>query len=142
MAMKVLIAVDGSDYSRRVIEFAIRHQEMLGPAPDVTLINVVMAIPSHAAHHVDREVLRQYYDEESEKALAPARDALAAAGIVAQSVQCKGHAPAMIAAHASSGGYDVLLMGSHGHSALANLVLGSVVTGVLAQCRTPVLVVR
>jgi nucleotide-binding universal stress UspA family protein len=140
--MKVLIAVDGSAYARRVIEFAVGHKEMLGPAPDVTLITVVPTIPAYAARHVDRKVLDQYHDEESAKALVPARDALASAGIVAQSVTCKGHAPTMIAAHASSGGYDLLLMGSHGHSAVANLVLGSVVTGVLAQCRTPVLVVR
>jgi nucleotide-binding universal stress UspA family protein len=33
-------------------------------------------------------------------------------------------------------------MGSHGHSALGNLVLGSVVTAVLALCKVPVLLIR
>jgi nucleotide-binding universal stress UspA family protein len=33
-------------------------------------------------------------------------------------------------------------MGTHGHSALTNVVLGSVATRVLAQCRIPVLLVR
>jgi nucleotide-binding universal stress UspA family protein len=33
-------------------------------------------------------------------------------------------------------------MGSHGHSALGNIVLGSVATGVLARCTVPVLLIR
>jgi nucleotide-binding universal stress UspA family protein len=33
-------------------------------------------------------------------------------------------------------------MGSHGHGAVANLVLGSVATKVIAACKTPVLLVR
>jgi nucleotide-binding universal stress UspA family protein len=33
-------------------------------------------------------------------------------------------------------------MGSHGHGALTNLVMGSVATRVLAHCSVPVLLVR
>ncbi|WP_158660433.1 universal stress protein [Paraburkholderia terrae] len=33
-------------------------------------------------------------------------------------------------------------MGSHGHSAIANLVLGSVAAGILARCGIPTLIVR
>jgi nucleotide-binding universal stress UspA family protein len=36
----------------------------------------------------------------------------------------------------------MIVMGSHGHGALSGLVLGSVVTKVLAACKVPVLVVR
>ena len=35
-----------------------------------------------------------------------------------------------------------IVMGSHGHSALGSLVLGSVTSRVLANCSTPVLIVR
>ena len=33
-------------------------------------------------------------------------------------------------------------MGSHGHGALGNLIIGSVATKVLASCKVPVLLVR
>jgi nucleotide-binding universal stress UspA family protein len=33
-------------------------------------------------------------------------------------------------------------MGSHGHGALGNLVMGSVATQVLANCQVPLLLVR
>jgi hypothetical protein len=40
------------------------------------------------------------------------------------------------------GKFDLLMMGSHGHSALGNLVMDSVATQVFAHCKTPVLLVR
>jgi nucleotide-binding universal stress UspA family protein len=47
-----------------------------------------------------------------------------------------------IAAAATTADFDLIVLGSHGHSALANLALGSVATGVLARCKTPVLLIR
>ena len=47
-----------------------------------------------------------------------------------------------VAKIAESGRYDLLVMGSHGHGALGNLVMGSVATQVLANCTVPVLLVR
>jgi nucleotide-binding universal stress UspA family protein len=43
---------------------------------------------------------------------------------------------------ADKGKFDLLMMGSHGHGTLTNLVMGSVATKVLARCSTPVLLVR
>jgi nucleotide-binding universal stress UspA family protein len=37
---------------------------------------------------------------------------------------------------------DLIVMGTHGHSALGSLITGSTVSGVLARCQTPVLLVR
>ena len=47
-----------------------------------------------------------------------------------------------IAKQANAGDFDLVMMGSHGHSALGNLVMGSVATKVMAHCGTPVLLVR
>jgi nucleotide-binding universal stress UspA family protein len=53
-----------------------------------------------------------------------------------------GHAADVIAQTAKDGQYDLLVMGSQGHSAVGSLVLGSVTARVLARCSTPVLIVR
>jgi nucleotide-binding universal stress UspA family protein len=47
-----------------------------------------------------------------------------------------------VVALADKGGFDLIVMGSHGHGTLANLVLGSVATKVLASTRVPVLLIR
>ena len=39
-------------------------------------------------------------------------------------------------------GFDLPVMGSHGHGNLVNLVMGSVATQVLASCKMPVPLVR
>ena len=67
---------------------------------------------------------------------------MAKAGITATFVHKVGHPADEIAALAKAGGFDLLIMGSHGHGVLKNLVLGSVATKVLAQCSVPVLLVR
>ena len=38
--------------------------------------------------------------------------------------------------------HGLIVRGSHGHSSLGNLVMGSVATKVLAGCSTPVLLIR
>ena len=49
---------------------------------------------------------------------------------------------AALAEGLAAGKFDLLIMGSHGHGALATLVMGSVTTHVLANSKVPVLLVR
>ena len=62
--------------------------------------------------------------------------------IDAEFVAKVGPAADTIAALATKGKFDLLMLGSHGHGALGNLVLGSVTTRVMANCGVPVLVIR
>ena len=43
---------------------------------------------------------------------------------------------------AENTGYDMVVMGAHGHSLLANALMGSTSRRVIRRCKTPVLVVR
>ncbi len=47
-----------------------------------------------------------------------------------------------IVACAVAGRFDLIVMGTHGHTALANLVMGSVATKMLARSKVPVLFMR
>ena len=77
-----------------------------------------------------------------ERVLAPVAKFLMRHGIDAKSAWKVGPAGETIARFADSGKFDLLLMGSHGHGAMVNLVMGSVATQVLAHCKVPVLLVR
>jgi nucleotide-binding universal stress UspA family protein len=140
--MKILVAVDGSPYTKRMLAYLAAHDEWLGPTQQYTLIHTVPAVPPRAAAVVDREVLKSYYEEEAEKVFKPIRAFFKKQGIEAAFVHKVGHAAETIAAMADKGNYDLLMMGSHGHGTIANLVMGSVATKVLANCKTPVLLVR
>jgi nucleotide-binding universal stress UspA family protein len=74
--------------------------------------------------------------------LSPVTKFLLRHGIDAKTVWKSGHAGETIAKFADAGKFDLLVMGSHGHGTLVNLVMGSVATAVLSHCKVPVLLVR
>ncbi len=140
--MKILVAVDGSAYTKRMVAYLAAHDEWLGPQHQYTVLTVVPAVPTRAAAVFDKETLQGYYDDESDKAFKPIRGTLKKLGINVEYVAKVGNAAEVIGKTADRGKYDLLVMGSRGLGSLGNLVLGSVVTKVLAQCETPVLLVR
>ena len=68
--------------------------------------------------------------------------ALKAAGVKATARYAVGEAAPTIAKVAEESGADLIIMGSHGRSALKGLLLGSVTNSVLALCDKPVLILR
>jgi nucleotide-binding universal stress UspA family protein len=140
--MKILVAVDGSAYTKRMLAYLAAHDEWLGNKHEYTVINVVAAVPPRAAAALAKEALDSYYDDEAERVFAPVRDFFAQKGIVARFEPRVGHAGEVIAKLADEGRYDLVAMGSHGHSTLGSLVMGSVASKVLAHCQAPVLLIR
>ena len=88
------------------------------------------------------DVANGYYAEEAAKVTDPVVKFLKRHGIEPKVLHKVGQPGEQIAKAASAGKFDLVLMGSHGHSALGNLVMGSVATQVLAHCDVPVLLVR
>jgi nucleotide-binding universal stress UspA family protein len=140
--MKVLLAVDGSDYTKRMIAYLGAHKNLWVAGHAFTVLHVVLPVPHRAAAFAAPEIVRGYYDDDARMVLEPVRTQLAEQGIEAEVVHKLGHPADEIASCAESGKFDLLVMGSHGVGALKNLVLGSVATKVLAKCSVPVLLVR
>ena len=140
--MKILIAVDGSPYTKRVLAYLAAHDEWLGAQHAYTVVHGVAAIPHRAAAFLDMEQVRSYYEDDAEVVFKPIRAFFAMHDIKVKFVLRIGPVAANIAKLAEQGRFDLLLMGSHGHGAAAGLVMGSVATKVLSLCATPVLLVR
>jgi nucleotide-binding universal stress UspA family protein len=140
--MKILAAVDGSPYTRRMLAYLAAHDEWLGAQHDYTLLHAVPAVPPRAAAVLDKDRLESYYEDTAEKVFRPIRTFFARQGLPATFVAAVGPPGRVIAEAASKGGYELVVLGSHGHGSLKNLVLGSVATQVLAGCRTPTLLIR
>ena len=140
--MKILTAVDGSAYTKRMLAYVAAHDEWLGGQHEYTVLHVVPAVPPRAAAVLDKATLKAYYDDETEKVFKPIRAFFKKQGISASFVAKIGPAADTISTLANAGGFDLLVLGSHGQSSLVNLVMGSVATKVLAHCSTPVLLIR
>jgi len=140
--MNILLAVDGSPYTKKMLAYLSTHDELFGAKNDYTVLTVQPPLPPRARAAVGKDVVQGYYAEETEKVLAPVAKFLAQHDITAKTEWKVGHAGETIAQYADDGKFDLLIMGSHGHSALGNLVMGSVTTQVLAHSKLPVLLVR
>jgi len=140
--MKILVPVDGSEFSRAAVEFVASRSTLIGTEPQVDVINVQFAVPARAARVVGKAALTEYYTDESDKALKPALRRLAKAGLTASAHYLVGHPGEEISSAAVRDKVDLIVMGSHGHSALKGLLFGSITNNVLARTRVPMLVVR
>ncbi len=140
--MKILLAVDGSRYTKKMLTYLATHGEVFGAQNAFTVCTVQSPLPPRARAAVGAEVAESYYADEAAKVSAPVLKFLARHGIEARWVRKVGSPGELIARAATVGKFDLVLIGSHGHGALGNLVMGSVATQVLARCSVPVLVVR
>lgn len=140
--MKILLATDGSPYTRRMLDYIASHRDMFGGAAEFTAVTVISAVPPRVTAFLDRATIESHYQEEADKVLQPVQEYAAGKQWNLKTTYRVGHAGEMLADVATSGGFDLLVMGSHGHSSLGSLVLGSVTAQVIGRCKTPVLIVR
>jgi len=141
--MKILVAADGSPYTKRMLAYLAAHDESFGSKQhQFTALTVVGAIPSRAANALTKKIVHDHYADEAEATFKPIRAFFSKQGIDAQFEHRVGNAGDQIAAFARKGKFDLVMMGSHGHGALLRLAVGSVTARVLASCEVPVLIVR
>lgn len=139
---KVLVPVDGSAHSRRAAEHLLKLLAEEGPM-EIHLLNVQIPIESgHARMFVSHDELQDYYREEGLAALKDAREVLDNAGVPYQHHIAIGHVAVTIAAYAREKGFDRIVIGSRGHGALTDLLLGSVARDVLRLASVPVTLVK
>ena len=141
--MKILLAVDGSAYTKKMLAYLCVHDELMGGGRNqCTLLTVMSALPPRARAALSKEMVDSYYQEESAKVLDPALKFLEQHHIAATTRLEIGPPGEVIARVAEEDKYELIVMGTHGHGSLGRLVMGSVSTQVLANCTVPVLLIR
>jgi nucleotide-binding universal stress UspA family protein len=140
--VNILLPVDGSEFTQRTLDYIASHGALFGPGHTYTAFTAVAPIPAHAARYLSHAVVDEYYRDEAEKILSPLRESAKRHSLPIATKYAVGHAGEAIAIFAKAEQQDLIVMGSHGHSWIANVLLGSVATGVLARCNVPVLLVR
>jgi len=141
--MKLLIAIDGSEGALRALAYVLEHKEFFSANPELVLVNVHLPVPSaRAKAFLGSEIIDQYYREDFDEAMAPARALLAGKSCQVTDRSVIGQPADSIIAAATQEGCDLIVMGTHGRSALGTLLMGSVAMRVIAASPVPVLSVK
>ena len=141
--MKIMLPVDGSDCALRAADHLIAQCAWLRDVPEIHLLHVHAPIPiGRVQAHVGHETLQVYYREESQAQLLAAQQKLDAAGIFLTTHIHVGMPAEVIANLSAELGCDLIIMGTHGRSGVAGLVMGSVANRVLHLSGAPVLLVK
>jgi nucleotide-binding universal stress UspA family protein len=140
--MKLLMPVDGSAYSDAALRFIASRPFTKAQHPRIDLLNVQLPLPPRAGRAVGADIERSWHEAESRKILKPAVAALQQGGLDPANFYCVGNPGVEIADWAERHDIDLIVMGSHGRTGRFNVLVGSVANKVLAECRTPVLLLR
>jgi nucleotide-binding universal stress UspA family protein len=132
---RVVLGYDGSDAARRALD---RLPELVDQGAEVTIVTAVKRTVTSLG-----PMLPDPADvEEQRRKLDEAWEALRARGIRARSVEPAGDAAERIVEEADRVDADVIVVGRHGKSLPARLLLGSVSEKVLRSTHRDVLVVQ
>ncbi|OGA00803.1 MAG: hypothetical protein A2Z64_09080 [Betaproteobacteria bacterium RIFCSPLOWO2_02_67_12] len=142
--MKVLLAVDGSEYSLDAARFLLEHLDWASARPAVELVTVHPPVPRlpGMGKVVGKAQIERYYADEGAVQLAGAKKLLERAGLNYTARVLIGPIAETLVAHARSTRCDLILVGNRGMSAAASMLLGSVATKVLHLSAVPVLLVK
>lgn len=136
---RILVAVDGSDHGLHAARAAARLARGLGAR--LTLLTVYHA-PSAALGEPNYSTALGEALDHAREIIDRAREAVREDGGPEPESEWLGGAPAeTIIRAARDGGYDLVVVGTHGRSRVQAVLLGSVSTAVAAQAGRPVLVI-
>jgi nucleotide-binding universal stress UspA family protein len=143
--MRLLIATDGSDIAREAARHALA---VLAEPSEVTVLHVIAEAPGEDGGGIEgptegAEAVKRHWqqlDNEADRALNDVASLMPKVD-VQRRVEI-GNPGAVICAIAKEIEADVLVIGSHGHGVLKQLVLGSVSSYIVHHATCALLVVR
>jgi nucleotide-binding universal stress UspA family protein len=135
---KILVPVDGSDYSMRSAAYAVDMAGVMNS--EIILIHCHKSFPVVLGEPYFQKAINKIMKNANEL-LEPYREIMNTAGVVYTERVLEGPAAKAICQAAEFEGADLIIMGSRGRSDLEGLLLGSCTHRVLKTAPCPVLVV-
>lgn len=146
--LRLLLAVDGSDYGESAAAFIADHPGLFGPNPTIDVIFVAPDYAKMALAEIDSVTpapTLKFFEKENqlawENAVTPVLATLRDAGFDTKAVKRTDDAAEAIAAYAGENA-DLIVMGSHGWGKFKSAVLGSTAAKVGAATELPILIIR
>ncbi|MGF6597362.1 nucleotide-binding universal stress UspA family protein [Paraburkholderia sp. GAS448] len=146
MYSKILLAIDGSDPSRRALDEACRVAVLSGARVHAVYVVDKWGLSPYAGYY-DPEALGRVLHADGHGVLHSAREVLAKQGVECDTEIDETHDRSDDVAHclqrcAQRQGAELVVMGTHGKRGLRKAILGSVAERLLHMATCPVLLVR
>ena len=133
MIQRALLATDGSQPSKKALEYAVEN------LPGDTRLTIISVIPQVAKKELD-DSLRSYHErvlKEAENIVKQRRP-----DMIIQIILEEGLPAEAICHHANLEKVDLIIMGSRGIGGVRGLILGSVSRTVVNSCTKPILIMK
>jgi len=140
--MRVLLAVDGSKFTKKALAFLATHESLMGPDAELIVLNVQIAVSPRVKTMLGAATVRAWHQEEAEKVLEPIRRFLQRHKIPFRTAWVAGTPATQIVQAAKREKAHMVVMGTHGHGLFGRALLGSVAQRVVADVDVPVLLVQ
>ena len=141
--MKILAAVDFSDFTEPVLR-ALEQIAVAAPEARIWLLHVAEPDPSFVGYDAGPDVVRDQVAAEyrqEHRQLHACAERLRGSGIEVTPLVIQGAIADTILAEAERLDVQLIVIGSHGYGAIADLIAGGVCRAVLRKARCPVLVI-
>lgn len=140
--MKVLLAADGSEFTKKALTFLVTHENICGPNDESFVLNVQLPLPLRVQAMLSTAKVKDYYREEANKVLDPIEHLLKGYELKFRTATVVGNPTKELLAAATREKAQLIVMGTHGHGLIGRVLMGSVAQQVVADSEIPVLLVK
>lgn len=140
--MKILLAADGSEYTKKALAFLVNHENLLSSADELIVLNVQSPVPGRVKTMMGSAEVAAYHLEEGNVVLDPIRKFLDKHALNYQAVCVVGHPVEEILKAVLNEKSHLVVMGTRGHGIIGRALMGSIAQRVVSECDVPVLLVK
>ncbi|MDE4084719.1 universal stress protein [Planococcus maritimus] len=139
MYQHILVAIDGSDHSKRAAHHAI---QLVADTPEAQATIICAVDYGKSEKESNRGLTSEQIIAATHEHMAPFEDLFHQAGVRVKSIIVQGAPGPAIVSHANEHPYDLVIIGSRGLNLVQEFVLGSVSHKVAKHVKAPVLVIK
>jgi nucleotide-binding universal stress UspA family protein len=140
--MKILLAADGSKYTKRALAFVVNHEKMTGTDGEIVVLNVQSPVPPRVKAMIGATAVTAFHKEDAQKVLDPIEKFLRRHGMPFRTRWVVGPVSEEIIAAAKKEKSQLIVMGTRGQGVIGRALMGSVAQRVITDSSVPVLLVK
>ena len=140
--MKILLAADGSPFTKKALAFLVTHEGLAGAKDELVVLHVQPPMPPRVGTMVGADTVTAYHRDEADAVLNPIKAFLQRHEVPFRCDWVVGNAVEEILSAVAKEHVQMIVMGTHGHGLVGRLFMGSIAQRVVARCDVPVLLVK